>query len=88
MDICSQITFATYTCTNLCYKLMNTENAFVVYIYVDTTLVEKVMKSLQSSGLVCPAGIATSLTNSGEQWLVNWFIVGGSMKGMLHYIFL
>uniref|UniRef100_A0A2N9H7U0 Trehalase n=1 Tax=Fagus sylvatica TaxID=28930 RepID=A0A2N9H7U0_FAGSY len=36
--------------------------------YSDTTLVEKVMKSLQSSGLVCPAGIATSLTNSGEQW--------------------
>lgn len=29
---------------------------------------EKVMKSLSSSGLVRAAGIATSLTNSGQQW--------------------
>uniref|UniRef100_A0A803L586 Trehalase n=1 Tax=Chenopodium quinoa TaxID=63459 RepID=A0A803L586_CHEQI len=29
---------------------------------------EKVMKSLASSGLVRPYGIATSLTNSGQQW--------------------
>ncbi|XWS50130.1 hypothetical protein CRYUN_Cryun12cG0062200 [Craigia yunnanensis] len=34
----------------------------------DTPLVEKVMRSLQSSGLLCAAGIATSLTNSGQQW--------------------
>ncbi|XP_002523413.2 trehalase [Ricinus communis] len=34
----------------------------------DTALVEKVMGSLQSSGLLCAAGIATSLTNSGQQW--------------------
>lgn len=34
----------------------------------DTPLVEKVMKSLQSSGLVHVSGIATSLTNSGQQW--------------------
>ncbi|GLT44799.1 hypothetical protein SLA2020_186760 [Shorea laevis] len=34
----------------------------------DTPLVEKVMRSLQTSGLVCAAGIATSLTNSGQQW--------------------
>ncbi|XP_050230185.1 probable trehalase [Mercurialis annua] len=34
----------------------------------DTVLVEKVMKSLQKSGLVQAAGIATSLTNSGQQW--------------------
>ncbi|XP_022735939.1 probable trehalase isoform X1 [Durio zibethinus] len=34
----------------------------------DTPLVEKVTRSLQSSGLLCAAGIATSLTNSGQQW--------------------
>ncbi|XVE58119.1 hypothetical protein DITRI_Ditri04bG0144500 [Diplodiscus trichospermus] len=34
----------------------------------DTPLVEKVTRSLQSSGLLCDAGIATSLTNSGQQW--------------------
>ncbi|XP_052876846.1 trehalase-like isoform X2 [Gossypium arboreum] len=34
----------------------------------DTPLVEKVTRSLQSSGLLCAAGIATSLTNSGHQW--------------------
>ncbi|KAK2664312.1 hypothetical protein Ddye_002886 [Dipteronia dyeriana] len=34
----------------------------------DTSLVEKVRQSLQSSGLVCAAGIATSTINSGEQW--------------------
>ncbi|KAK9275467.1 hypothetical protein L1049_022734 [Liquidambar formosana] len=34
----------------------------------DGLMVEKVMKSLQSSGLLCAAGIATSLTNSGQQW--------------------
>ncbi|KAL2925670.1 putative trehalase [Bienertia sinuspersici] len=32
------------------------------------SMTKKVMKSLESSGLVCAAGIATSLTNSGEQW--------------------
>ncbi|KAF5734349.1 hypothetical protein HS088_TW16G00798 [Tripterygium wilfordii] len=36
--------------------------------YSDASLVEKVMRSLGSSGLVCHAGIATSLTRSGEQW--------------------
>ncbi|KAB1215511.1 Trehalase [Morella rubra] len=36
--------------------------------YSDTSLVEKVVKSFQSSGLLCAAGIATSLTNSGQQW--------------------
>ncbi|XP_042507494.1 probable trehalase [Macadamia integrifolia] len=34
----------------------------------DGATVESVMKSLQSSGLLCAAGIATSLTNSGQQW--------------------
>ncbi|XP_062074671.1 trehalase-like [Humulus lupulus] len=34
----------------------------------DGFVVEKVMRSLQSSGLLCAYGIATSLTNSGEQW--------------------
>ncbi|XP_065858523.1 trehalase isoform X2 [Euphorbia lathyris] len=34
----------------------------------DLTLVENVKKSLENSGLLQPAGIATSLTNSGQQW--------------------
>lgn len=34
----------------------------------DTTLVESIMGSLQSSGLLGAAGIATSLANSGQQW--------------------
>ncbi|KAM7280789.1 hypothetical protein ACFE04_007923 [Oxalis oulophora] len=34
----------------------------------DTLLVEKVTESLQTSGLVQEAGIATSLKRSGEQW--------------------
>ncbi|XP_028099384.1 probable trehalase [Camellia sinensis] len=34
----------------------------------DCTLVEQVMQSLQSSGLIRAVGIATSLTNSGQQW--------------------
>ncbi|XP_015896064.2 trehalase-like [Ziziphus jujuba] len=36
--------------------------------YSDSFLVDKVMKSLKNSGLLCAAGVATSLTNSGEQW--------------------
>ncbi|CAL2260699.1 unnamed protein product [Prunus armeniaca] len=36
--------------------------------FSDASLVEKVTRSLQSSGLLCDAGIATSLTKSGEQW--------------------
>ncbi|XP_077234084.1 trehalase 1 [Tasmannia lanceolata] len=34
----------------------------------DGAVVKKVMKSLQTSGLLHAAGIATSLTNSGQQW--------------------
>ncbi|CAN1299793.1 TRE1 [Linum perenne] len=34
----------------------------------DTSLAEKVTESIQNSGLVLAAGIATSLTNSGQQW--------------------
>ncbi|KAI7752828.1 hypothetical protein M8C21_010908 [Ambrosia artemisiifolia] len=34
----------------------------------DEGTVNKVAQSLESSGLVCAAGIATSLTNSSEQW--------------------
>ncbi|KAM7278582.1 hypothetical protein ACFE04_005716 [Oxalis oulophora] len=34
----------------------------------DTLLVEKLTKSLKTSGLVLEAGIATSLIRSGEQW--------------------
>lgn len=34
----------------------------------DVKVVDEVLRSLQNSGLLCPAGIATSLTNSGQQW--------------------
>ncbi|KAI4376129.1 hypothetical protein MLD38_013920 [Melastoma candidum] len=34
----------------------------------DKNLVERVVKSFQSSGLIGPFGIATSRTNSGQQW--------------------
>ncbi|XP_073111925.1 probable trehalase isoform X2 [Elaeis guineensis] len=34
----------------------------------DGTMVEKVLKSLQSSGLLRVGGIATSLSNTGQQW--------------------
>ncbi|KAF9602497.1 hypothetical protein IFM89_028511 [Coptis chinensis] len=34
----------------------------------DNITVKRVMESLQRSGLLCAAGIATSLSNSGQQW--------------------
>ncbi|PIN22449.1 Neutral trehalase [Handroanthus impetiginosus] len=34
----------------------------------DVKIVDEVVESLQNSGLVHPVGIATSLTNSGQQW--------------------
>uniref|UniRef100_A0A1J3H2V0 Trehalase n=1 Tax=Noccaea caerulescens TaxID=107243 RepID=A0A1J3H2V0_NOCCA len=34
----------------------------------DENLVKKVVKALETSGLIAPAGILTSLTNSGQQW--------------------
>ncbi|CAH8314172.1 unnamed protein product [Eruca vesicaria subsp. sativa] len=34
----------------------------------DENLVKKVVKALENSGLIAPAGILTSLTNSGQQW--------------------
>jgi hypothetical protein len=64
------ITFATFTCTIFCCTLMNTKNACVVYIDEDPSLVEKVLRGFQSSGLLGAFGIATSLKNSGQQWLV------------------
>ncbi|XP_027345967.1 probable trehalase [Abrus precatorius] len=36
--------------------------------YSDTSLVGRVVESLKTSGLLCAAGVATSLTNSGQQW--------------------
>ncbi|XP_061361632.1 trehalase-like [Gastrolobium bilobum] len=36
--------------------------------YSDTSLVGRVVESLKTSSLVCAAGVATSLTNSGQQW--------------------
>lgn len=41
---------------------------WIELFYSDGALVEKVMKSLQGSGLVCAVGIATSLVNSSQQW--------------------
>lgn len=34
----------------------------------DGKMVEKTIESFRTSGLLCPAGIATSLTNTGQQW--------------------
>ncbi|XP_058732155.1 probable trehalase isoform X2 [Vicia villosa] len=36
--------------------------------YSDATLVTNVLESLKTSGLLHAAGVATSLTNSGQQW--------------------
>ncbi|CAN6879529.1 unnamed protein product [Brassica oleracea] len=36
--------------------------------YSDENLVKKVVKALKNSGLIAPAGILTSLKNSGQQW--------------------
>jgi len=36
--------------------------------FADTAKSERVMASLQKSGLLCAAGIATSLTNTSQQW--------------------
>ena len=52
---------------------MNTENTLYFHEYEDAALVENVMGNFQSSGLVNVAGIATSLINSGQQWLVLYF---------------
>ncbi|XP_068655699.1 probable trehalase [Aristolochia californica] len=41
---------------------------WIELFHSDRSRVEKVMKSFRSSGLLQPAGIATSLTNSGQQW--------------------
>ena len=49
---------------------MNTKNAFVVYMFKDLSVVEKVLRGFQSSGLLGAFGIATSMKNSGQQWLV------------------
>ncbi|CAJ1937202.1 unnamed protein product [Sphenostylis stenocarpa] len=36
--------------------------------YADTSLVDSVVESLKTSGLLRAAGVATSLTDSGQQW--------------------
>ncbi|KAG9440146.1 hypothetical protein H6P81_020311 [Aristolochia fimbriata] len=41
---------------------------WIELFHSDHSRAKVVMKSLQSSGLLQPAGIATSLTNSGQQW--------------------
>ncbi|KAG9440147.1 hypothetical protein H6P81_020312 [Aristolochia fimbriata] len=41
---------------------------WIELFHSDHSRAKEVMKSLQSSGLLQPAGIATSLTNSGRQW--------------------
>jgi alpha,alpha-trehalase len=40
--------------------------------FVDEAKSVRVMRSLQKSGLLQPAGIATSLSNTGQQWSVHW----------------
>ena len=40
----------------------------IIHSHEDDLLVDKVMRSLQKSGLVHSAGMATSLTNLGQQW--------------------
>ncbi|KAK4489225.1 hypothetical protein RD792_005021 [Penstemon davidsonii] len=59
-------------CSNfipLWIQLFNSVECFCLCIREkDVKMVDEVVQSLQSSGLVCPAGIATSLTNSGQQW--------------------
>ncbi|KAK8963496.1 putative trehalase [Platanthera guangdongensis] len=37
-------------------------------VHEDSSTVERVLKSFQVSGLIQPAGIATTLLNSGQQW--------------------
>lgn len=41
---------------------------WVNLFHSDTMMMEKVIQSFQASGLLRPAGIATSLTNTGQQW--------------------
>ncbi|XP_027081797.1 probable trehalase [Coffea arabica] len=41
---------------------------WVNLFHSDATMMEKVIQSFQTSGLLRPAGIATSLTNTGQQW--------------------
>ncbi|KAF2313494.1 hypothetical protein GH714_011255 [Hevea brasiliensis] len=65
--ICSIQSMSSYNCTFI-YNWMNSDDAFVLHILEDANLVKSIMRSLESSGLLCAAGIATSLTNSGEQW--------------------
>ncbi|KAH9774996.1 Trehalase [Citrus sinensis] len=50
----------------------------------DTCIVEKVRKGFQSSGLLGAAGIATSLTRSGEQWWINSNYVAYKETGAMH----
>jgi len=52
---------------------LNTENALDFHDCEDAALVKNVMGSFRSSGLIHVAGIATSLINSGQQWLVIYF---------------
>lgn len=40
----------------------------ILFMLEDAKIADKVFKSLKNSGLINAVGIATSLTNSGEQW--------------------
>ncbi|CAI0408822.1 unnamed protein product [Linum tenue] len=61
---------------HICQIANQNQNAFasnyaplwIDLFHSDTALAEQVTASLESSGLVLAAGIATSLTNSGQQW--------------------
>ena len=51
------------------YKLLCIPNNLIfVYVIEDVKLVDEVVSSLENSGLICAAGIATSLIESGQQW--------------------
>ncbi|KAL3499182.1 hypothetical protein ACH5RR_038275 [Cinchona calisaya] len=41
---------------------------WITLFHSDVTMMEKVIQSFQTSGLLRPSGIATSLTNTGQQW--------------------
>ena len=48
----------------MCFMMMIN----VFYIYQDALLVSNVLESLKTSGLLRAAGVATSLSDSGQQW--------------------
>lgn len=60
-----------------CVKSKHLNRLSMMYLlwngFADQNLVQRVVRSLENSGLIGSFGIATSLTNSGQQWLVVFF---------------